>query len=137
MIRDLIAVAFLQLAATAPPPPPPPVVNQDPFIIFFDHGRADIPQQNQIVIDNILKSLRSHRFGRVHVVGHADRSGSIAFNLRLSRLRAQAVKAALVGGGIPSEKISIDAAGEERSSLVKTADGIAEPQNRFVTVMIW
>ncbi len=69
------------------------------------------------------------------MAGHADRSGSDAYNLRLSQRRADAVAAELVRQGVNRNDIGIQAFGESRP-LVPTADGVREPQNRRVEIVL-
>ena len=68
------------------------------------------------------------------VIGHTDTVGSDAYNIRLSRRRAESVAARLERDGIPSSDIQIVAKGK-RDLLVPTADGVREPQNRRVQIV--
>ena len=72
---------------------------------------------------------------RIEVAGHADRSGTPAYNQRLSQRRADAVAAELVARGVSRSEISVTAYGESRP-LVPTADGVREPQNRRVEIVL-
>jgi outer membrane protein OmpA-like peptidoglycan-associated protein len=72
---------------------------------------------------------------RIEVAGHADRSGSPQYNQRLSQRRADAVAAELSRQGIARSNISVQAFGESRP-LVATADGVREPQNRRVEIVL-
>ncbi|MBX6747532.1 MAG: OmpA family protein, partial [Acetobacteraceae bacterium] len=71
----------------------------------------------------------------IEVAGHADRSGTPQYNMRLSRRRAETVAAELVRHGISRNEITIEAFGESRP-LVPTADGVREPQNRRVEIVL-
>ena len=68
------------------------------------------------------------------VTGHTDTVGSDAYNMRLSRRRAESVAAQLEKDGIASSEIEIVAKGK-RDLLVPTADGVREPQNRRVQIV--
>lgn len=68
------------------------------------------------------------------VTGHTDTVGSDAYNMRLSRRRAESVAAQLEKDGISSSEIQIVAKGT-RDLLVPTADGVHEPQNRRVQIV--
>jgi outer membrane protein OmpA-like peptidoglycan-associated protein len=130
MLTLLLPIAALAQSVPAPPS------TFDPFFLFFDHASADVVGHHTYLIANIHKAVQATGAKRLEIVGHADRKGSASFNLTLSRRRAEAVKAALVRQGVPAEAIGADAVGEERP-IVPTADGVAEPINRFVTVMIY
>ena len=49
--------------------------------------------------------------------------------------RAQAVASELVRDGVPRDQIAITGHGED-ALLVRTADGVREPQNRRVEIVI-
>jgi OmpA-OmpF porin, OOP family len=69
------------------------------------------------------------------VVGHADTSGSAAYNVRLSERRAKATADALVATGIAQTALSVDWKGET-APAVATGDGVKEPLNRRATIGI-
>ena len=67
------------------------------------------------------------------LAGHTDRSGSTAYNQKLSQRRSDAAKAYMIGKGVPDGTIATEAYGETRP-LVQTEDGVREPQNRRVEI---
>ena len=69
------------------------------------------------------------------MTGHTDTVGSDAYNMRLSMRRAVAVEKELVHDGVPEGEIAIFAKGK-RDLLVPTADGVKEPQNRRVQIVL-
>ena len=87
------------------------------------------------MLDYAAQWLRESRAVAVSIEASTDRVGSASSNLRLSRRRGEAVKAALVRRGIPAEQITVKALGETRP-LVETADGIPESQNRYAMIFI-
>ena len=72
---------------------------------------------------------------RITITGHADRAGPDSYNQQLSTRRAEAVKNELVSLGIPGSEIGVQAQGES-DPLVETSDGVAEPQNRRVEIVL-
>jgi outer membrane protein OmpA-like peptidoglycan-associated protein len=72
---------------------------------------------------------------RIEVAGHADRSGTPAYNQKLSLRRAQTVAAELVRLGVAQNEIDIEAFGDTHP-LVPTAAGVREPQNRRVEIVL-
>ena len=122
-------------AAVAPPPPPPaPVVNRK-FLVFFDFNRANLTEDALTIVQAAAKTSKEVPVTVIEATGHADRAGTDTYNLGLSKKRAEAVKAELVRLGIASNEIAILWKGE-REPLVQTADGVREPQNRRVEIIL-
>jgi outer membrane protein OmpA-like peptidoglycan-associated protein len=123
------------------PPPPPPVavapVAQPArtYLVFFDWDRADLSDRAKQVIAQAAQTSRSTQTTRIEVNGYTDTSGTPAYNQRLSVRRAQSVAAELVRDGVPRNEISIQGFGQTHL-LVPTADGVREPQNRRVEIIL-
>jgi OmpA-OmpF porin, OOP family len=120
--------------AAAPAPPPGPGVVRT-YTVFFDWDRADLTDRARQIVGEAAQNSRRARATRVEVAGHADRSGTPAYNQRLSRRRADAVAVELVRNGVGRDEIVVTAFGESRP-LVPTADGVREPQNRRVEIVL-
>ena len=117
--------------AAAVAPAPAPVRT---YLVFFDWDRADLtPRARQIVADAAQASTHV-QLTRIEVDGHADRSGTPAYNQALSLKRAQSVAAELTRLGVPNQSISVQAFGDTKP-LVPTAAGAREPQNRRVEIL--
>ena len=83
----------------------------------------------------VLQKRRSVLIASVAVVGHADTSGSAAYNVRLSERRSKAVADALVAAGVQQTALSVDWRGESQPA-VPTPDGTKEPLNRRTTINV-
>ena len=64
-----------------------------------------------------------------------DRAGASPYNMALSRRRADAVTQGLVARGLCSGLVAFNAFGETRPRVL-TSDGLLEPRNRRVEVVI-
>jgi outer membrane protein OmpA-like peptidoglycan-associated protein len=118
---------------------PPPVVAPAPsvpksYLVFFDFNKSDLTAQATSIVDQAAKNAGPAKVTKLEVTGHTDTVGSDAYNMRLSRRRAESVAAQLEKDGIPSSEMSIVAKGK-RDLLVPTADGVKEPQNRRVQIV--
>ena len=102
-------------------------------VVFFDWDSARISPQAAAILDSIALQAKREGFVIVRVTGGADRSGSAALNRTLSIRRAEAVRDYLAGRGMPRERMEVVGHGETKP-LVETADGVHEPQNRYVIV---
>ena len=124
-----------KVAAVAPPPPAPaPVVNRN-FIVFFDWDRSNLTEDARTIVQAAARTSKEVPITVIEATGHADRSGTDRYNMGLSQRRAEAVKAELIRLGVASSDIAILWKGE-REPLVETADGVREPQNRRVEIIL-
>jgi outer membrane protein OmpA-like peptidoglycan-associated protein len=64
--------------------------------IYFDTDRAEVKPESRPTLEQIAKLLTSQVGLNVFIVGHTDNQGPFAYNLDLSRRRAEAVAAELV-----------------------------------------
>jgi outer membrane protein OmpA-like peptidoglycan-associated protein len=64
--------------------------------IHFEFDRADIKPESEPAIDEIAKLLHQNPRLKVYLVGHTDNAGTLDYNMRLSRARAEAVVKDLV-----------------------------------------
>lgn len=124
-----------RVAPTPAPPPPAPPPAPTNYMVFFDWDKADLTPEAQAVLRKAADSIRQGQAARVSLVGHADRSGPDRYNLRLSERRANNVKSFLAGLGIAPDVMGVSAKGES-SPLVPTPDGVREPQNRRVEIVL-
>ena len=59
--------------------------------IYFDFDKADIKPESEPAIKEIAKLLQENKTLKLYVVGHTDNVGSLDYNLKLSKARADAV----------------------------------------------
>jgi len=121
-------------AAYVPPPAQAPAPAPRSYLVFFDFNKSDLTPQAVGIVDEAAKNAGPAKVTQITVTGHTDTVGSDAYNMRLSRRRAESVAAQLEKDGIPSSEIEIVAKGK-RDLLVPTADGVKEPQNRRVQIV--
>jgi iron complex outermembrane receptor protein len=127
--------APVESAATpyTPPPAQAPAAPKS-YLVFFDFNKSDLTPQAVTIVDQAAHNAAPMKVTQLTVTGHTDTVGSDAYNMRLSRRRAESVAAQLEKDGIPSSEIAIVAKGK-RDLLVPTADGVKEPQNRRVQIV--
>jgi len=122
--RFLDAVAFdVKITPKPAPPPPPPapthakiegkkIVIDD--VIFFDTNKDTIQAKSFPILDDVASIMKANPNIKVRVEGHASKdpisakrgAAGAQFNLKLSDLRAKAVKAYLVDkAGIAADRL--------------------------------
>ncbi len=113
-----------------PPPPPPPPVAPDELLDMLDEAAGLEPREllvpvlfhfdsTALVACSVasLRSLRDHliehdEIAVLEIEGHADGSGSDAYNRDLSLRRAEAIRDWLVENGVAPERLRVAARGE-------------------------
>jgi outer membrane protein OmpA-like peptidoglycan-associated protein len=142
--RPAAAVPAAAPMVAQPPPAPAPAPQVTPapapaaprnYLVFFDHNSAQLTEAARAILRTAADNARAGRTSRITATGHADRSGGDAYNEQLSLRRADAVRAELVRLGIPANQIATAGRGE-RDPLVQTRDGVREPQNRRVEIVL-
>jgi opacity protein-like surface antigen len=129
-----LSYKFGQPVVAAPPPAAPPVAPPS-FMVFFDWDRSNLSDQALNTIRQAAAAFKSKGNARITATGHTDTSGPESYNMALSLRRANAVKDALVREGVPAAAIAVIGRGEQ-GLLVQTGDGVREPQNRRVEIVI-
>jgi OOP family OmpA-OmpF porin len=74
---------------------------------LFDFNKSNVKPAGKRALDQLARDLNGTDYDQIMVIGHTDRIGSHAYNLKLSTRRAEAVKEYLISSGqIPAHKIS-------------------------------
>ena len=105
----------------------------DLYQVFFDTNQDKMTPDAEKAVDDVVKAAQAAGYPKITVVGYTDTVGSTQYNQRLSLRRAMAVRKALMTAGIPADKLVAEGRGKS-DPLVATADGVAEPQNRRVSI---
>jgi OmpA-OmpF porin, OOP family len=101
-------------ASPAPPRPAPPrTLDLSPISgagrvlegVTFESGSARLQAGSYVELDSIAKVLLASPSMKVEISGHTDDSGTPADNMRISTLRAEAVRNYLVAKGVPFQQI--------------------------------
>ena len=58
--------------------------------VLFDFDKADLKPAGQQIVAEVVKDMKENPQLRVHLIGHADSVGSDAYNMGLSKRRAEA-----------------------------------------------
>lgn len=82
--------------------------------IQFAFNSADLKPESYFLLNNLATATQQCPAFKVHIAGHTDSSGDDAYNLDLSKRRADAVSDYLVTQGVSIDKLSSAGYGEAR-----------------------
>lgn len=118
--------AYADLLSVMPYPP-------RVYVLYFTEGTTDLTEESKPILEALRKVVTAS--SEVQITGHTDTVGTSDSNDRLSRDRAVEIRAALVRQGLPVENARVVGRGE-REPRVPTADGVSEPANRRVEIIL-
>ena len=99
--------------------------------IFFDYDKAEIREEYKSYLKTMAQIVLSHSDLRIKVTGHTDGDGSDAYNLDLSKRRAQAILAFFLEQGLTAERVEIDFQGK-RNPIAPNNTSEGKQRNRRV-----
>ena len=114
---------------------PPEVQGGGRYMVTFALDGVTLSPEDRQVIAQAAADYRAGGAPQVTATGYTDTSGPAEYNLVLSQQRAETVADALVEEGVPATDIVTIGRGEE-DLLVPTADGVREPRNRRVEIVV-
>jgi peptidoglycan-associated lipoprotein len=113
--------ATARVTVNAPPPPPPQanateeeLFSQNVKDVYFDYDKSDIRTDQQTSVQSDLQFFSQHPTVNFTVEGHCDERGSTEYNLALGDSRANAVRNALVQGGVTADHVKTISYGKEK-----------------------
>ena len=123
-MRALTLLGLLALAACSSSGPPDHV-----FAVFFTEDSAILDSPAQDIVNRAAAASKQFPGQTVNVAGYADRNGTPAATIAISKARADAVFAQLVADGVPPGRI-------KRSASAAPADNNPGVESRRVEIDI-
>ena len=103
--------------------------------VLFDVDRAELKPGAELHLARLAEFLQQHPERNVLIEGHTDSTGSVEYNLGLSRSRADAVRSYLVGRGVAPTRVATEGYGLSRP--IASNDTVAgRQQNRRVEIVV-
>ena len=101
----------------------------------FEFDSCNLTQSVTERLDNLANFLNEYPTSRVSITGYTDSSGPAAYNLKLSEMRAQAVKEYLISAGIEEARLTATGLGEN-NPVADNCTHEGREKNRRVEVVI-
>ncbi len=127
--EEEIQARFKQILSNTPIP----ISN---FNLYFESGKTVLLMDSETIIKDIVTAIHKTPFPRVGVVGHSDRAGNKAYNEKLSMRRAKTIRKKIIEMGVNPDFIVEVTSHGENNPAVWTEDGVAEPKNRRVEIIV-
>lgn len=86
-----------------------------PMTCYFELNSTSLQPSDTLRLNKVMKDLKNDSTIRLLLIGHTDKSGDAAYNLRLSKLRALRVKNYFIDRGIDEKRISTSNMGAENA----------------------
>ncbi len=102
--------------------------------ILFNFNKATLRPESEPKLDVAAKYIKEFNGGQYLVVGHTDKKGADAYNLKLSRERAASVVKALEARGVKAEQLKSKGVGEAEATVAETASDAERLVDRKVEV---
>ncbi|WP_354441330.1 OmpA family protein [Ottowia thiooxydans] len=116
------------LLAVQPAPP-------ERFILYFAAGGWTLTPESEAAMGGILAQATARPGGEILIVGHTDTVGSLESNDTLSKQRASVIREQVIQRGFPP--LLVQAVGRgEREPAIATGNGVDEPRNRRVEIVV-
>lgn len=103
--------------------------------ITFDFDQATLKPQFYSALNGVASTLAEYNQTMIEVVGHTDNIGSDAYNLQLSKRRADAVAAYLEAQGVQAVRIQTLGAGKAYP-IADNSTEAGRAQNRRVEIRV-
>jgi len=103
--------------------------------INFEHNSAKLTEDSLNTVDILAMYLKQNSAASYFVVGHTDSNGEYAFNMKLSKERAQTIKKSLQAKGLP-EKNLVAVGVAQVAPVASNKDEQGRAENRRVELVL-
>ena len=111
------------------------LLNSEQGLVFFSKNSWLLEPQYKELLVFISDQIKSQSDIKLQLIGHTDQEGTRAYNKKLSKNRAAAIKEFLVSLGIEDQRMEIVAIGEAQP-LTKETSEEAQHKNRRVEIVV-
>jgi len=128
MSKKEIESRFSKVLAATPPKPVK-------YMVYFKPNSKELTEESKATLDKAIEMIGKRSPCMVDIIGHTDTTGSNELNIKVSLKRAKLIESIIKAKGVKVVSMTAKGYGEEDLE-VKTADNVAEAQNRNVEIFI-
>lgn len=114
--------------------------SEEKFVVYFDTNKAELTSESKEFLTKkvmpMVKDVLKESNGRILIEGHCDERGSVAYNKKLGKKRANAVKEFLVAEGAKAKKISVKTYGKSKPAELGHNEEAWAKNRRAVTISV-
>ena len=114
----------------------PKALLEQTVLVRFSFDSDELLEESQPALEKALAWLRENPESTASIKGFADNQGDKIYNLRLSRLRAEAVEEYLVGGGVARQRLQADGMGAFSESAENPVSDLDAGMEQYRVVQI-
>lgn len=104
--------------------------------VYFAMNKAELTPESQQVLDKQIKWLKENPTKKVIVQGYTDPTGTPAYNMKLGKMRAEAVKNYFVQSGINPNRVTVISFGEQDLVSPKNTPETWPMDRRAVSIIV-
>lgn len=105
------------------------------FVFYFEPTKSELTESSKAQVDELVQAIKKHEPAVIDIIGHTDREGDSDKNYELALQRAKEVEKFLLDQNVVLLRSNVVSYGED-DPIVATEDGVAEPKNRRVEVIV-
>lgn len=103
--------------------------------VTFEFNSSRLTMNGRRLLDSLVAFLRAEQTVSAVIEGHTDSKGTDAYNLKLSKARAESVRTHLIQQGIAPERLKAEGYGESRPIATNDTDEGREANRRVEFVI--
>jgi outer membrane protein OmpA-like peptidoglycan-associated protein len=105
------------------------------FVVYFDFDKSVLTPEAVGIIRQAADTFKRTGAVTIKIDGYTDLAGTQQYNIGLSHRRADTVRAELAKDGVPAGSVAESWHGKS-DPAVPTPDGVREPRNRRVEIVL-
>lgn len=107
-----------------------------PERLLFDFDQTQVKDTHKQQVLRLCTQLHKYNLNRVKIIGYTDNIGNAAYNLKLSKERAQSVAAIFYAQGFTMQNVQIEGRGSAQPIYPNTTEANRAANRRVAIVVI-